>query len=415
MAKRLSLPLPNGFFVCPPLDPIASNVLVEQARRGVEELVTRGQLDRSEWRIDTDDGNKLQTYASVNRMAMLGVTTIHASLDEVAVHMRFDTHAKYLAYNSHMHADLLDCASLYNLATSRTEYVGIKWDAVPSPVPGIVKPRDAVGVECFRPFTQHGISGIARSFQSVEIACCPDLSETLGLSRMETSLSGYIFRETLRRGELQVMYLLTADSTGMVPAWLVKIAVRNRVKCITAFETFFRQRRVGRMNLRPGRNDLSMTNPDICTLCCTKLPRLQERVSCSVCGEVTCSRCQKVHLEKGRKIRVCNLCSALPTNRTSTSKSGTTSSMTMEDDALDNYEPVRSLPRRDSAPVPAMSPAALRPVSSSEPPLIHLYTPPPEPRKPVTDRVQQLFDQLKALDFDDAVLSKVEAKHIDQS
>ncbi|ETW07152.1 hypothetical protein H310_01781 [Aphanomyces invadans] len=451
VVRRLSLPVPKGFFVCPPLDATEAHALVQRAQSGFADLVDVCQLDTAavRWRLDSDlDGLHLYFGSHRATATILGVTTIQATIEEAPAMLRFDTHDHFADFCSMYYTDVVDCASLYTLCTSPAEYIGVKWEALQSPVQGIMKPRDCTVVECSKAFTyRNGVRGYGRSIESVDVACVPDLNATFGLVRMHIGRGGLVLRETKRPGIVQAMYLLQADLKGAVPQWMIRLVLRGRARALGHLDAYFRHRRVITVPALSPFEMVPATKRNRCAVCQEILPdRGAARFRCSVCGEMACSTCQSVWHVEDRKASVCNLCAVEPSagiaarvRRVSVdSKSGTSLSTTVvvEEDpgyvcsddqyaVLDTFvlESVRSgsSSRRQSVPLRPKTKPTLRPSSSSAPhPLVHLYTPPSPPPLNRRDRrgttvlpsdvkVDTLLQQLKDLDFDDAMLAPYQA------
>ncbi|RHY41488.1 hypothetical protein DYB34_011787 [Aphanomyces astaci] len=384
VTKRLPLPVPKGFFVCPPLNPIAVNVLKQRAQAGFSDLLADCQLEAEtiRWKLDSDiDGLVLYSGShshsvgatSSNAASILAVTTIQATIDELPSMLRFDSHDLFADFCASYYTDVVDCASLYTLsATESPEYVGIKWEALQSP--------------CSKSFTQRdGVRGYARSVESVDIACVPDLNATFGLVRMQIGRCGFVLKETRRLGVLQAMFLLQADLKGSIPQWMIRLVLRGRAKALTGLDAYFRQRRLAAVAmLSPARfHRVSITSKSGTSLSHTSVLDDEAGYLCT-----------------GVDLQFADAYAALDT-------------IVMESVRGHNSN------RRQSVPVglPTCNKPTIRPTSSSAPPLVHLYTPPPQ-RGNVTSndsKVDLLLQQLKELDFDDAVLAQFQASRVGSS
>ncbi|KAF0701022.1 Aste57867_8468 [Aphanomyces stellatus] len=451
-SKARRLPLPKDCFRPAPLSPIAQSMYMERARSGFDDLVFESCSQTAtdspiRWKLDTTV-ETLQVFTGSDPNAppqsatVLGVTTVQGTIDELPRLLRFDTHGAFEDFNMHFHSDVVDCASLYTLVDTPAEWIGIKWEALQSPVSGLMKLRDAAFVECAKEFIQNGRRGWARSMESVDVACCPDLTDALGLVRMLVHRSGYVFREVPQLpGTLQVTYMLNASLRGRAPKWMARMALRSRAKALGGLDTYFRHRRLQApgVALLPPASLVPVADRRRCCLCHSKLHGLASRFNCSVCGDVTCPTCQQVwylHV-KFRKVSVCNHCSVAPRTvggglarrRPSlTSKSGTHLSCTVLEgsgassdddgsspltvDGVDADRAVAARPRRrESAPVsaprrPPTSSTPLRMNSVSEPPmLVHLYS---APQLSSDERVIKLLGELEEMGFDPAMLAQLE-------
>ncbi|RHZ14012.1 hypothetical protein DYB26_003379, partial [Aphanomyces astaci] len=285
VTKRLPLPVPKGFFVCPPLNPIAVNVLKQRAQAGFSDLLADCQLEAEtiRWKLDSDiDGLVLYSGShshsvgatSSNAASILAVTTIQATIDELPSMLRFDSHDLFADFCASYYTDVVDCASLYTLsATESPEYVGIKWEALQSP--------------CSKSFTQRdGVRGYARSVESVDIACVPDLNATFGLVRMQIGRCGFVLKETRRLGVLKAMFLLQADLKGSIPQWMIRLVLRGRAKALAGLDAYFRQRRLAAVAMLSPCDVVPLTKRQRCAVCQDKLQdRISARFNCSVCGE----------------------------------------------------------------------------------------------------------------------------------
>ncbi|CAK4359305.1 unnamed protein product [Aphanomyces euteiches] len=159
MTKKLVLPVPQGFFRCPPLTPAAKRRYVRHGQRALVDLVQKSQLRNGpiEWTLDHETSG-VRVYRGhdpeTSSLVYLNVTDIHATLEEAAALMSAgdgsrDYCATYLD-------NILDAQPLYTITTRTEDHphnaVTIKWRVLSSKS-ALVRNRDMVVLEIQDDFT----------------------------------------------------------------------------------------------------------------------------------------------------------------------------------------------------------------------------------------------------------------------
>ncbi|KAH9103909.1 hypothetical protein AeMF1_019874 [Aphanomyces euteiches] len=336
MTKKLVLPVPQGFFRCPPLTPAAKRRYVRHGQRALVDLVQKSQLCNGpiEWTLDHETSG-VRVYCGhdpeTSSLVYLNVTDIHATLEEAAALMSAgdgsrDYCATYLD-------NILDAQPLYTITTPTEDHphnaVTIKWRVLSSKS-ALVRNRDMVVLEIQDDFTVNGINGFARCIRSVDVGeACPDLEGAFGLVRAQVHLDGDLFMESIHAGFVTVCRIYQSDLKGSVPSWLTAFLSKRRVaKCIASMDSHFRHTRL----LKAGPHFLPeealqpMEVVTHCTTCVVRFSPLVRKCHCHVCGQVMCKKCsllwdvrRAAALMSTASIRVCRSCSAAnPSNQSPT-------------------------------------------------------------------------------------------------
>ncbi|RHY18514.1 hypothetical protein DYB32_010367, partial [Aphanomyces invadans] len=248
------------------------------------------------WSI-VEDHHDLQVLCGQDRTAPAGVLTycsvshIFATIDDVAGLFRAETTDEYQAYRRNFATDLLDGAPLYTLTSPTPEnprqFVGVKWMAVASPAPAIVKPRDFCAIECRYDFDTQGKRGFVRCMKSVALACCPDLEATLGLVRGVYHRVAYVFLESDRPGYLHATQLLQINFHGKIPSWLSRLSAKKRAKALGDMELFLRGKRLTESGFLSDFDVVDKASRSRCFLCQRAFGAFGGKWSCRKCGEVS--------------------------------------------------------------------------------------------------------------------------------
>ncbi|KAF0701030.1 Aste57867_8476 [Aphanomyces stellatus] len=319
------LPLPRGFFQCPPMDADATATLIHHATNGLKTMVelARFQGGPVTWTLDSECHGVQQysgsgPYAPPGSVLTLNVTNVKGSLDDAAALMRMTTHEDFATYCAAFAEDVVDCASLYTLREptfdTPREYVGVKWKCYASPT-SLVKSRDVCYVEAHQDVEmKHGLRGWARCMQSIDLACCPNLQASHDLVRAWLHYGGYLFTETTTPGELQVIYVQCIDYRGQLPQFLTKLSAKHGAKTLLTIQKHFHRTRNQTLSSSSSSNSsfvrVTPRRSRKCMLC-TFGPQMK----CAVCHQVVCMNCNRYHkmtTPNGRKDRVCYDCSAAP-------------------------------------------------------------------------------------------------------
>ncbi|KDO27553.1 hypothetical protein SPRG_06820 [Saprolegnia parasitica CBS 223.65] len=318
MTKARKVPAAYPRFESPPLEPADELHLIQTALQSLTDLVRSSRLEGGPilWSLDSDvDGVRIFTgidpLAPPNvNITLCGVMELQGTLVEAASLFELDSTEAVRQYRSRFSKDIADYASLYTLAPRTLEhprnYIGVKWLALSMPSP-IVKDRDYCLLECQDDFTLNGVRGWARSFNSIQLPSCPPFP---GLVRATLFRAGYVFFESTMPGLLKCVHVIQTDLAGALPTWLVRTAMKRRVRNIVEIDTFLRQLR---LNVSASLTDdqlvpLSMRRS--CFLCGTKFSPFVAKRQCRKCGEVVCKHCSKHWELRGTCVRVCHKCAA---------------------------------------------------------------------------------------------------------
>ncbi|CAK4683295.1 hypothetical protein AeMF1_004109 [Aphanomyces euteiches] len=324
--RKLKIPVPPGFFKCPPLSEDEETVFIQQALTSFTTLLrlTRMKGGAVDWTL-VEEIDAVKIYQGVppqsyndNGSLYMSSTEIQATLEEAAAVMDMSTDAKHKDFCEKFSKDVVDSASLYDLALPTPEhprnYIGIKWVVYDMPSP-LTKNRDMCLLECCDDFVINGRRGWARSFNSVRHGACPDFQMILDLVRMEVLIGGFIFLETDRPGYLEAVQLTYVDVRGKIPVWLRNRGVKNLVKQVKSMEAFFRRKRLTQVRFLSPQELVPTTIRKKCVLCQSIFLPFQPKKNCRKCGEVVCKKCSK-HWnvaaigEHRRVYRICHKCSS---------------------------------------------------------------------------------------------------------
>ncbi|KAH9125779.1 hypothetical protein AeMF1_003666 [Aphanomyces euteiches] len=323
-----SFPLPRGFFRCSALSPDELDQFAHLSSEVTVGCILNSRVANPalHWRL-VDDVHEVQIYQGMDPAAppraaiWLGVTHIAATLDEIpSVNVAPDD-ATYKSAKKLTEKDmLLDCAHLYNIPTDSADTtVNLRWASIKFPMAGMIKPRDFCLLEAQVRFTLDGFKGYAIATTSIELSCCPDFQEDLGLVRGRFYRTGTIYLESNRRGVLQVTRLVETDLGGSMPSWVIDLGQRNRMKSMRDLDRLFQERRLSATTFRTPVELVPKATRSKCYLCHRNF-KLFGKTQCRKCGEVMCRSCSMswiVHVSSfDVKVTICTSCSLAPRHDT---------------------------------------------------------------------------------------------------
>ncbi|KAG9404547.1 hypothetical protein AC1031_004751 [Aphanomyces cochlioides] len=305
MKRQASVPLPAGFFRSPSLAQHQERQLIRSGLQSLTDVIRDSRLDGAiPWTLQSQT-KSLRVYSSIPN-AMTATHTIfmftaelRATLDEVYAVMRFQEHADFQRYCTTAAKDIIDCASLYNLALPTPDhprnYVGVKWIAAASANP-LGKKRDACYVEFQDDFEVDGHRGWARALTSVEVDACPNLQLSHGLVRMDILRAGFVFTEMETSGFIHIANMYHVDFGAHMPPWMIDMTIRKRAKIIDGIELMLEQQRPQPM----------LSPRAACGICSRKLGMLVKRYHCRRCAISLCKNCK--HTSRQDRTNICSRC-----------------------------------------------------------------------------------------------------------
>ncbi|KAH9125777.1 hypothetical protein AeMF1_003664 [Aphanomyces euteiches] len=299
-----TFPLPDDFFRCAPLSSQEKRAFKALSRRITDDVIERSRISESvaHWKPASNE-HDVQVYegtdptAPVGVLSWAGVTGITATIEEAeTLFVAFST-TEFKNNNQIVSKnDLLDCAHLYTVARSEKESITLRWFALQTPIPGMIRPRDVCYLDAMRHFeTEDGKRGFVVAMSSVPLGCCPEFRRTLGLVRSHLYRGGFVVQETDRPDYLLVTQVYQMDPSGSIPTWIVAQAVKTRVKNMRHLDRHLREKRLSTLNYLPESALIPKSARSKCFLCQRKFHSLVgvSKKQCRLCGEVFCGGCSK--------------------------------------------------------------------------------------------------------------------------
>ncbi|KAF0701046.1 Aste57867_8492 [Aphanomyces stellatus] len=293
---KLQLPLPTGFFRCPPLSDNTRRHFIYRGQMALLQLVEKTRLRGGpiHWVLD-HESHGVSVYRGVDLAAdavvYLRVMDIRATADDAARVMRPLGSRCDLA-DEH----LADAQTLYVLADPTSEHphnhVRLKWHAV---APKWLPLRDFCVVEYHDDVYLNGERGFGRVQQSVDIPwVCPAMDASYGVTRGNVSLAGDVFIPNPHRPGYVTLYRLEhldlrvpSAMLTMLVHWSTKSAL---TKHMHALHDVFRRTEVGAC--WPERARVSRC----CAVCHTRFSVIRPtKRTCQRCGEVRFLSCGRLH------------------------------------------------------------------------------------------------------------------------
>ncbi|KAJ0395573.1 hypothetical protein P43SY_000681 [Pythium insidiosum] len=328
MPKAINLPA--DFFQCPELSDAERRSLVQMAQESARSLVesTRCRDGPVRW-IEAGVHRGVQMYKGEARDLTLsaggqvnyacGATTLQATLEEVVDFFDHSTTEKVKEYAA-TQDDWLDGVVLYSLvapdhANNFMHQITAKWSCISMPS-AIIKDRDFVTLECQDVFTDTtGRRGWVRAYQSITLACCPNLQSELGLVRGTMHNSGFVFVESEREGFLDCVFSAQVNLNGnlVLPSSLHFLGMKRRLGAVGLLGRLLKERRLGKLAFLSDLELVPAEQRTHCRVCNAKFGMMKRKGRCRRCGEVVCSSCSRkldINLPKHglKRIRVCTNC-----------------------------------------------------------------------------------------------------------
>ncbi|KAF0699644.1 Aste57867_9789 [Aphanomyces stellatus] len=300
-----ALPLPQGFFRCPPLTPDDIRKCTELGESISADLIRSAQLQGGPIRWVLNSGSsesELQIYSGDDPTAPRGVRTfcavtqVKATTDDVAAHFRTNTTEEYRAFCRQYAVDIQDALLLYTIAKPTAAFprhnIAIKWAAYDIfGVPFGVKLRDSVFLECHHDCDVQGRRGWVRSIKSIDLSCCPDLQATLNLVRGSFYRVGMVAMETDVPGVLQVTCVMQIDFQSKLPSFFVTAAVHRWMRGLGMFQMALWERKLAHGRFLTDDKLIPQDARGRCFLCQRRFGPFLAKESCRKCGQVVCRNC----------------------------------------------------------------------------------------------------------------------------
>ncbi|KAG9414513.1 hypothetical protein AC1031_007920 [Aphanomyces cochlioides] len=228
--------------------------------------LAQGYFDSSD---DVQIYHGLDATAPLHVVSCLGVTTVHATLEEAASLNIARTDQEYKTLRRILDKTiLLDAAHLYTIVDSDTETVCIRWVSVKSPIRSVIKSRDFFVVELQHRITTH--DGHREGLDLFARRC------------------GALYVETDRPGVLQVNRLIQVVVAGTVPSWILNFIQLKRMRDLKKMDRFFQEQRRSAQTFLSHPNLIPKSSRSRCVLCQSSFSLLQPKSQCQKCGQVMC-------------------------------------------------------------------------------------------------------------------------------
>ncbi|TMW68006.1 hypothetical protein Poli38472_007678 [Pythium oligandrum] len=321
------IPLQENYFDTPLLSKREKSYLVRKSCEAAQEVVERARSS-VQWR-HVEKYNDVQIYAGFSRgtysaepTSMCGVTTVPASVKEVASLFDLSTTRAMKEFGDEHRGLFYDAVVLYNLQPRSKErpmhQVTAKWIAVKC-ARG-TDDRDFCYLECQDKFIDSsGRRGWVMCLHSIKLPGCEDLSREFGFVRGSFYHSGFIVVESDRPGFVDIIHMLQMNlkQNATMPAGIMRerIAFVNRIKDMLRTKRLNEQRYLSDLELVPKKYRSR------CNVCQDSFSLLLLRkMNCRKCGEVVCGACSKdfdvtnAKFLETIKLRICMHCYQLITS-----------------------------------------------------------------------------------------------------
>ncbi|KAH9099220.1 hypothetical protein LEN26_016211 [Aphanomyces euteiches] len=319
----IQLPLPPNFFKCPPLTPEEKERFTAMGTRSANELVRKAKLRDGpyQWTLLSDD-NGLKVYKGVSTEAQrslhCGTYEVAGSLEDVINLYKTETTDQLKRHIRRLGRAWVDATNLYTVKESTHDRphdsIQLQWFAVKTAFENLWNHRDGVIVQCSMECTVDGKRGWVRSWQSIDLACIPDMYSAAGLVRMLFFGTGHLFVESDRPGHVMLTCLGDMDPKIKGPEFVHDQGVKAWCRNLPDVERCLREDNLSRT---PFLREDQLIPPDTrrdCFLCQKKFGPMRRRSGCYKCGQVFCSKCNRtwnVTVDGFATTRkVCNACSA---------------------------------------------------------------------------------------------------------
>ncbi|KAF1315494.1 Fyve finger containing protein, partial [Globisporangium splendens] len=327
-------PLRENYFATPLLSAKEKTYLVRKSCEAAQEVVERARSTGGpvQWR-HVEKYQDVQIYAgqprgtfgsqsqSADIMSMCGVTSVAASVKEIAALFDLSTTRAMKEFSMDNRDLFYDAIVLYNLSPRTKEkplhQVTAKWITVKCPRG--VEDRDFCYLECQDKFVDStGRKGWVMCLHSIKLPGCDELTREFGFVRGSFYHSGFIVVETDRPGYVDVIHMLQINfkkNTRVSPSFM-----RDRVAFVAKIRTMMRDKRLNEQRYLSDLELVPKKYRSRCTVCQDSFTLLLLRkMNCRKCGEVVCGACSKEFDIKNAKfmetvkIRVCMQCFQLIT------------------------------------------------------------------------------------------------------
>ncbi|CAK4611803.1 hypothetical protein LEN26_010019 [Aphanomyces euteiches] len=355
-----TFPVPASFFDVAPLTSTERRRYQSLGRQISADVLRKSLKEASlKWRhvSQADDVQMFQgddPEAPSRVVTMLGITQIHATLDEVTSLLRVHSDEAFKASRRIIDRNaILDCFHLHTVVDTDTEATDIRWMAYKSPMKKVFKGRDMVLLECQQKCTVENRNAYAAAAASIDLPSCPDFSKTLRVARLNVHRTGDLFIESDRPGILQVRRVAQIDMGMSVPSWMVHFIHFQWIKSMKDLDRCFQEHRLSSQTFRNTVELVPKVARSRCFLCHTSFGFLNKKNHCLKCGEVMCRSCLSVlTVNKAgfdSRVTVCAACTLLPRDLSSTDSVLSSSRTMLTPPPSEIYH---RLTRRPSAPQP---------------------------------------------------------------
>ncbi|DBA01385.1 TPA: hypothetical protein N0F65_007282 [Lagenidium giganteum] len=323
-----SLPLPDGFFDCPPLAKHEKDYLVAKAHAFATTLVESAHTHNGpvNWKpAGTYKGVSMFQGEARSRPEqqepvtyICGVMSILGSIAEIAAFFHMSTTEKSRAFGRNFTDDMLDSCVLYTLVPptplAPLHQITVKWAAFE--MPSLISNRDFVTLECQDSFIDStGKRGWVRSMHSIRLPMAPELHNSHGLVRASMYRTGFVVTESDRPGFVDLMHMCQVNLKGniLLPSPVYFRAMKKRIASIVKLNRHLRQMRLSKQISLLAECDLVPKSSRMrCKLCAVKFGLVTRKARCRACGEVVCWKCSAkwaiARAHGSVEVRICMQC-----------------------------------------------------------------------------------------------------------
>ncbi|CAK4076098.1 unnamed protein product [Aphanomyces euteiches] len=312
-------------FQCSPLDLDDVRQLKQLARQVAQEAVKYAFFTTSpiNWHLSSDDQG-IQIYSGVDNTAppnvstWMSVSTLQASLDDVARMSYCESTAEYKQFIDASGSIFTDGARLYNIERpthdNPHDFIGVNWLKQTSKLNGMgIKPRDFCVVEIHQDTKIQGTRAWVRAMRSIKLREEPYWMNSPGVIRGEIYRFGAVFVETNQPNLLQVFHLTQINPKGRVNDLIVKFHASRYISSMAKkLSGMLRSYRLSCSGFKNECDLVPKASRQRCGLCNKAFNLLLPKARCRKCGEVVCWGCSKVWLVRDcgipTKRRVCTAC-----------------------------------------------------------------------------------------------------------
>ncbi|KAH9192562.1 hypothetical protein AeNC1_005466 [Aphanomyces euteiches] len=275
------------------------------------------------WHLSSDDQG-IQIYSGVDNTAppnvstWMSVSTLQASLDDVARMSYCESTAEYKQFIDASGSIFTEGARLYNIERpthdNPHDFIGVNWLKQTSKLNGMgIKPRDFCVVEIHQDTKIQGTRAWVRAMRSIKLREEPYWMNSPGVIRGEIYRFGAVFVETNQPNLLQVFHLTQINPKGRVNDLIVKFHASRYINSMAKkLSGMLRSYRLSCSGFKNECDLVPKASRQRCGLCNKAFNLLLPKARCRKCGEVVCWGCSKVWLVRDcgipTKRRVCTAC-----------------------------------------------------------------------------------------------------------